>query len=260
MAAMADKDEGAYDLMEHGEDETAVPVFAGGSKSAVYDDPGEDTEQEAGSGKKHLVISGTERGNAYHRCMQLLSWDRIQGLVMGAVPSSYDEYMKALSGNESRVKECFEKFWSEELSVGHISEKTHAAVAAFKILTFLRSELSYRMWRAECGGLLRREQPFVYGISASRLLDPEHRNSGSEALDKELLMIQGIIDAYFVENGKVILLDYKTDSVGSMDELWKRYETQMDYYRESLEKLTHLPVSERRLWSFKLGLDKDYGI
>ena len=260
MAAMAEKDEGAYDLMEHGEDETAVPVFAGGSKSVVYDDPGEDAEKEAGSSKKHLVISGTERGNAYHRCMQLLSWDRILGPVMGAVPSSYDEYMKALSGNESQVKECFEKFWSEELSVGHISEKTHTAVAAFKILTFLRSELSYRMWRAECGGLLKREQPFVYGIPASRLLDPGHRNSGSEALDKELLMIQGIIDAYFVENGKVILLDYKTDSVGSMDELWKRYETQMDYYRESLEKLTHLPVSERRLWSFKLGLDKDYGI
>ena len=45
-----------------------------------------------------------------------------------------------------------------------------------------------------------------------------------------------------------------------MDELWKRYETQMDYYREALESLTHLPVSERRLYSFKLGQDKDYGI
>ena len=31
-------------------------------------------------------------------------------------------------------------------------------------------------------------------------------------------------------------------------------------YREALEKLTHLPVSERRLYSFKLGTDKDYGI
>jgi ATP-dependent helicase/nuclease subunit A len=176
------------------------------------------------------------------------------------VPASYDEYLNAISGNEAVAKESFEKFWSEELTSGHISEKTHAAVAAFKILTFLKSELSYRMWKAECSGLLRREQPFVFGIPASRLLDPEHRNMGSEALDKELLMIQGIIDAYFEESGRVILLDYKTDSVSSMEELWKRYETQMDYYREALESLTHLPVSERRLWSFKLGLDKDYGI
>lgn len=260
MAAMAEKDEGAYDLMEHGEDETAVPVFAGGSRNTTYDDPGEGTGNDAGSGDKHPVISGTERGNAYHRCMQLLSWDRILGPVIGTVPSSYDDYIGALSGNEAQLKESFERFWSEELAVGHISEKTHVAVAAFKILTFLRSELSYRMWRAERSGLLRREQPFVYGIPASGLLDPEHRNTGSEVLDKELLMIQGIIDAYFEENGRIILLDYKTDSVISMDELWKRYETQMDYYRKALESLTHLPVSERRLYSFKLGQDRDYGI
>ncbi len=260
MAAMAEKDEGAYDLMEHGEDETAIPVFAGGSKSKIYDDPGIETADADVPGGKKFIVSGTERGNAYHRCMQLLSWDRILGSVIGSIPSSYDEYLKALSDNESTVKESFEKFWSEELTTGHISEKTHAAVSAFKILTFLRSELSYRMWRAELNGLLRREQPFVYGIPASRLLDPEHRNTGSEALDEEILMIQGIIDAYFEEDGKIVLLDYKTDAVSSMEELWKRYETQMDYYREALESLTHLPVSERRLYSFKLGRDKDYGI
>ena len=150
-------------------------------------------------------------------------------------------------------KEYIEKFWAEELTAGHISEKTHAAVAPYKILTFLKSELSYRMWRAENSGLLKREQPFVYGIPASRLLDPEHRNTGSEALDKEILMIQGIIDGYFIEDNKIVLLDYKTDSVTSMDELWKRYETQMDYYKEALESLEHLSVTERYLYSFKLG-------
>ena len=260
MAAMAEKDEGAYDLMEHGEDETAVPVFAGGSRNVLYDDPDEESRENKATGGKKLIISGTERGNAYHRCMQLLSWDRILGPVIGASPASYDEYLNALSDNESSAKESVEKFWAEELTAGHISEKTHMAVSVFKIMAFLRSELSYRMWKAEKAGLLKREQPFVYGIPASRLLDPEHVNTGSEALDKEMLMIQGIIDAYFVEDGKIVLLDYKTDAVSSMDELWKRYETQMDYYREALEALTHLKVSERRLYSFKLGCDKDYGI
>ena len=254
MAAMAEKDEGAYDLMEHGEDETAVPVFAGGNTSSFYDDNEEDAHRKAAGVSPKFIITGTERGNAYHRCMQLLSWDRILGPVIGTVPTSYDEYSKALSGREAEVKESTEKFWAEELTAGHISEKTHAAVASYKILTFLKSELSYRMWRAESEGLLKREQPFVYGIPASRLLDPEHRNTGSEALDKELLMIQGIIDAYFIEGDKIILLDYKTDSVQAMDELWKRYETQMDYYKEALESLTHLPVTERFLYSFKLGI------
>ncbi len=254
MAAMAEKDEGAYDLMEHGEDETAVPVFAGGNTSRIYDDKEDSAHEGAAAGvSPKFIITGTERGNAYHRCMQLLSWDRILGPVIGSVPSTYNEYSKALSGNEPSVKEYIEKFWAEELTAGHISEKTHAAVAPYKILTFLKSELSYRMWRAESSGLLKREQPFVYGIPASRLLDPEHRNTGSEALDKEILMIQGIIDGYFIEDNKIVLLDYKTDAVNSMDELWKRYETQMDYYKEALESLEHLPVTERFLYSFKLG-------
>ena len=73
-------------------------------------------------------------------------------------------------------------------------------------------------------------------------------------------MIQGIIDAYFIEDGRIVLLDYKTDVIDSMDELWKRYETQMDYYREALESLEGMDVSERHLYSFNLGKDKDYGI
>ena len=38
-----------------------------------------------------------------------------------------------------------------------------------------------------------------------------------------------------------------------MDELWNRYETQMDYYREALEALEGRKVRERYLYSFKLG-------
>ena len=272
MAAMAENDEGAYDLMEHGEDETAVPVFAGGSRSRIYDDTEtgdaligktESGSPDASSGHSSepaMIISGTERGNAYHRCMQLLSWDRILGPCMGTVPGSYDEYLECISSGRGDVFDKISSFLLEERDAGHVSEKTYQAVSVRKIYDFLKSELSYRMWKADRKGELRREQPFVYGIDASRLLDPDHKEKGSEALEGEILMIQGIIDAYFTEDGRIILLDYKTDAVSSMDELWLRYETQMDYYREALEKLTHLPVSERRLYSFKLGTDKDYGI
>lgn len=268
MAAMAEKDEGAYEKMEHGEDETARPVFAGGNTSRIYDDP-EETERESGSGASDdlhasdtkssgkrtsdFVISGTERGNAYHRIMQLLSWDRILGPVFDAPAENYEDYSRKLKAAGNAVIESINAFLDEEEKAGHISEKTHVAVSPYKILTFLGSELSFRMWQADKKGLLKKEQPFVYGIPASRLLDPVHRQSGSEALDNELLMIQGIIDAYFIEDGKIILLDYKTDVVKDMDELWKRYEKQMDYYKEALESLEGMAVCERHLYSFKLG-------
>ncbi len=279
MAAMAEKDEGAYDRMEHGEDETARPVFAGGNTGSIYDDRDDgtwtgspDAGDEEATGVSGAVsgdvkakadafqISGTERGNAYHRIMQLLSWDRILGSVMTGPSDTYEEYRAAIDNDRKNVIEMIGAFLNEEETAGHISPKTHAAVNPYKILAFVTSELSYRMWMAERSGMLKREQPFVYGIPASRLLDIEHRSAGSKALDNEILMIQGIIDAYFVENGSIVLLDYKTDAVHDMNELWTRYETQMDYYREALESLEGMTVSERHLYSFKLNSDMDYGI
>lgn len=295
MAAMAERDEGAYNLMEHGEDETARPVFAGGNVNRIYDQAeSSDLDEPDGSDGLHsdesnlwhgnrggdsdhrgpggsgnmavgvkdsgFVISGTERGNAYHRTMQLLSWDRILGRQMSAPPENYEEYRKTLDAERSGIIKSITAFLDEENSAGHISDKTKAAINPYKILSFLTSELSFRMWRADRRGELKREQPFVYGIPASRLLDREHKMAGSEALDKELLIIQGIIDAYFFEEGNIILLDYKTDAVSSMGELWLRYETQMDYYREALESLEGACVSERHLYSFKLNSDRDYGV
>jgi ATP-dependent helicase/nuclease subunit A len=35
--------------------------------------------------------------------------------------------------------------------------------------------------------------------------------------------------------------------------LWQRYETQLDYYQEALERLTGKKVKERILYTFHLG-------
>ena len=65
------------------------------------------------------------------------------------------------------------------------------------------------MWRAQEQGLLYREQPFVLGIDAKRL-DPDLPKG-------EKVLIQGIIDVFFIEDGEIVLLDYKTDVIDS----WK---------------------------------------
>ena len=101
------------------------------------------------------------------------------------------------------------------------------------------------MAEAESRGDLYKEQPFVLGIDASRLSE--------EFPDEEKVLIQGIIDVYFIEDGKIVLLDYKTDAVKTGEELKKRYQTQIDYYTEALEKITGLKVKEKILYSFALG-------
>ena len=76
-----------------------------------------------------------------------------------------------------------------------------------------------------------------------------------ELQSKETVLIQGIIDAYFEEEGELVLVDYKTDYVerGQGKELAERYRTQMTYYAKALEQLTGKQVREKIIYSFSLG-------
>ena len=67
------------------------------------------------------------------------------------------------------------------------------------------------MAKAQAAGKLHKEQQFVMGIPA--------REIGLVDSD-ELVVIQGIIDAYFEEDGELILVDYKTDRIRSSRILW----------------------------------------
>ena len=101
------------------------------------------------------------------------------------------------------------------------------------------------MWTAQKENTFYTEQPFVYGIRAN-LLDELFP-------DSEKVLIQGIIDCFFVEENQLVLLDYKTDKVNTKHELWERYESQLYYYEEALSKIMQLPVKEKILYSFSLG-------
>ena len=93
------------------------------------------------------------------------------------------------------------------------------------------------MREADGRGLLYREQPFVLGISAGRL--------GQEYPKQEKVLIQGIVDVFFIEEDGLVLADYKTDVIPTGEALMERYETQLDYYSEALLKIWHMPVKEQ---------------
>ncbi|MCM1540722.1 MAG: UvrD-helicase domain-containing protein [Blautia sp.] len=205
IAAMADKDEEAFHTFEEKEIQPYIPLFR----------------------REEEKVSGTVRGNAYHRVMEILDLD----VIMAAEPGK-------------ARKTILHDFLLEQVEENRLSREYFEAVRKEKILRFLSSEIGQRMYRAHRAGGLFREQPFVMGISADRL--------GQEFPGTETVLIQGIIDVFFVEEDGLVLLDYKTDSVRSMAELWNRYETQMDYYREALQKLTGQLVKERVLYSFSL--------
>ena len=67
-----------------------------------------------------------------------------------------------------------------------------------------------------------------------------------------MVLIQGIIDAYFEEDGEIIVLDYKTDRVQTEAELKDRYQEQLRLYTKALEQITRKKVKEQIIYSFTL--------
>lgn len=220
IAAMAEKDEAAFHTFEEKEVVPYIPAFK----------------------REEETVSGTVRGNAYHRVMELLDFEKLLGAQFTELPKNYQEYVEKI--DRGILADALDSFLLTEVKDLRLSEEYLQAVKCEKIIHFLTSKLAYRMWAAQRRGELFREQPFVYGIGADRL--------SQEFPAEEKVLIQGIIDVFFIEDGKLVLLDYKTDVIGSMEELWARYSTQLDYYEEALCKLMGMSMGEKVLYSFYL--------
>jgi len=163
---------------------------------------------------------GARRGTAYHRAMELLEFHKIR--------------------TKQDIREQLDRFAEE----GRMTADARALVRESVIWPFFQSDLGRRMADAQREGRLKKESQFVIGIPAREIGDWD---------SDELVLIQGIMDAFFEENGELILVDYKTDYAEQEETLIERYKLQLDYYRRALMQMENKPVKETLIYSFRLG-------
>ena len=167
-------------------------------------------------------FTGAARGTAYHRVMECL------------------EYGK--TDTSQNLKEQIEELVQNQ----KLSEVEAKCVRVSDIRGFVECDLGQRMKAAALKGRLFREQPFVISRSAAEI---------DESWDEsERVLVQGIIDAYFLEDEEIVLVDYKTDYVrrGEEKKLIERYHTQLEDYGQALERMTGRRVKEKYIYSFAL--------
>lgn len=174
--------------------------------------------------KEEVKVLGAARGTAYHRLMELLDFQSF-------AQCSCEKLNENLINEKKRIIEA-----------KLISERDLSLVDDRKIIAFLCSDLAKKMMAASEKQLLFKEQPFVMEIPAKRV--------DEKFPDDETMLIQGIIDAFYEEDGKIYLVDYKTDRVEKREELINRYRVQMDYYKEALERITEKKVAGVKIYSF----------
>ena len=177
---------------------------------------------------------GALRGTSFHRALELISFGEFSSIENRA------SLIQALSDRIESFKEQ-----------GLLLEEEAGLIEAPLLAGFLRSPLGIRMALAEKQGRLHKEQQFMVGIPAREIGVGE---------SKELVLVQGIIDAWMEEEDGLVLVDYKTDRVeqGGESILIRRYQTQLDYYKRSLEQITGKLVKEKILYSLSLG--KEIGL
>ena len=167
-------------------------------------------------------FTGSARGTAYHRVMECLEYNKTDSA------KQLREQVTALVENKK------------------LSEAEADCVRISDVQIFVESELGQRMKGAALSGNLFREQPFVISRSAAEIdesWDPQER-----------VLVQGIIDAYFLEEDEIVLVAYKTDRVrrGEEQKLIDLYHTQLEDYAQALQRMTGRKVKEKYIYSFTL--------
>ena len=109
---------------------------------------------------------------------------------------------------------------------------------ASKIKAFFNSPIGERA----AGADVVREAPFEISI-------PAITQSGEKSQD-ETMLLQGIIDCYFEEDGEIVLIDYKTDVCTDISELAEKYYIQLKWYKYAIENILKKNVKEVYIYSF----------
>lgn len=204
---------------------SAVSELAESEKAAWVSPEGREYVPAFARGEEEEHISGAARGTIYHALMQHIDL--------------------AHAGNREDIAGQIDALYGKGIISGGVPAKN--AIHINSILKFCRSSIADRMRKAEENGRLYREQPFVMGVPAD-MVYPDSKSC-------ETILVQGIIDVFFEEDGGIVLLDYKTDRLaqGEEEKLKGRYAAQMECYAMAIEKAYAKPVKEILLYSFALG-------
>ncbi len=162
-------------------------------------------------------LTPAQRGIATHRFMQ------------------FADYEKSANGVDAELERL--------VSEGMLTDAEAKVVDKKAISEFFASDLAKRMLSCE---KIFKEYAFTASIPLGEL-EPDIGETD------EVIIIEGVADCAFVENGSLVIVDFKTDKATDGAELAEKYKEQLSVYRRCLAEVIGLPVKETLIYSFRLG-------
>ena len=181
-----------------------------------------ESDKFAFKGKPSFMSAGgmtaTSRGTAMHKVMEYFDFSKSNDI----------------DGELERLYE-----WQ------FINENEYNSINKPALKQFFESELFTRILKADT---IKREMQFLTEVPITKI-DP----TLDKRFENEKIVIQGAVDICFIENGEIVILDFKTDRVNDLSELKDAYSGQLSIYAEACSKIFKMPVKEKIIYSFHLG-------
>ena len=172
--------------------------------------------------KENLV--GAKRGTLIHSVFE--HWDYLKIKEREAIELEIDQLI---------LERKLEPEVKKVISIGQLVKMS-------------QSEIVQKMRQAKHA---EKEKAFIY-LAPAKVVD------GKYPQDEEIL-IQGVIDAYFIDEEGITLLDYKTDYVdktqieASKEKIKARYKKQLEFYAMALEGITKISVAHRYIYLYNIN-------
>ena len=163
-------------------------------------------------------LTAAEKGTAMHKVMQFFDFSKANDI-------------------ETVLSRLYE--WQ------FITENEFEAIDRGKLKAFFESNLFKRIQNSNN---VQREMRFLTEVEAKKIaphLDEEQGN--------EKIIIQGAVDICFEEEDGIVILDFKTDRVTSLETLAETYGEQLNIYGFACEKIFEKEVKEKVIYSFNLS-------
>ena len=193
-----------------------IPAKVAASKLAAEQDGSRDITLSRPAWLGEQGMTPAERGTALHAFMQFADF--------------------------AAARRDLEKERDRLVAQALLTPEQGAVVDLRRVRRFLESPLGQRVLRSP---QVEKERRFTAVIPAA--LARPGAASGEEVI------LQGAVDCTFVEDGRLHIIDFKTDRVQTMEELWQRYQAQLQLYGYAMEEVSGLPVGQLVLYSTWLG-------
>ena len=245
-------------MEEHGE--TLSETWQEGKAVAPeWDEANANTEEKQQAKEKHdssLIQKmkaegkniGAAIGDSYHHALAFYDYSKdISQLSDFLSPEEYGLL------NQEKLKKFLDS------SLGQFFAKSYKENTLYREQHFMQ-EVEYEKLFPEDGVAGEGAEEAVSSKAASTESDAGiMEGNGDRTVDRitEKVILQGIIDAFIMEEEGIILVDYKTDRVQDGEELRNRYQKQIDLYSEALEQILGKTVKRRVLYSFSLEEEVD---